>query len=122
MHEIINERLSHIIGRANTIKERIKKVPPADFFVAIEEGQILLHSIITRLQALAENVKQIQKLNLPFFDTVLSYDIKPIVRFRNLALHHYESLNHAMIYHICMVEVTAIRVAVAAYLDKQEWP
>jgi uncharacterized protein with HEPN domain len=119
MHEIVKERLLFIINHAMAIEERVEKVKDAQAFVASKEGEILLDSIITRLQALSENVKQIQKLESQFFHANLPYDIKSIVRFRDLASHHYESLNHEVIYRICKVEVPAIRLAVEKYLDNQ---
>lgn len=40
-------------------------------------GEILLDSLITKLQALSENIKKIQKLEPGFFEDKLKLDVNP---------------------------------------------
>lgn len=119
MHELIRERIQFIIQHATVLEERINSVKDAESLVSSKEGEILLDSLITRLQALSENFKQIQKINPSFFQTILPLDTRPIIRFRDLASHHYESLNHVIIYSICKDEVPFVKSVVQKFLEKE---
>ena len=109
MHEIIKERLQFILQHAAAIEERIKDVDDVKSLMESKAGQILLDSLITRLQALCENSKRIQKVDPAFFHQYLPLDVTPMIRFRDLASHHYESLNYIVIYGICKGEVLNLR-------------
>ena len=117
MPDIVRERLELIIGHANVIAERIDAVYDAGELKDTKPGQLLLDSLITRLQALAENIKKIQKLEPAFFRESVALDINPIIRFRDLASHHYELLNHEIIFAICKREVPLLKQKVEAYLS-----
>lgn len=101
MHKIIKERLQLIIGHAFVIEERISSIlDAADSLKSSRQGEILLDSLITPLQALSENIKRIQKTDSRFFAVSLPVNVGPGVRFRDPVSHHYESLNHEIIYAI----------------------
>ena len=117
MHEIIIERLGIIIEHADTILIRSSAIVKADDFIANASGKILLDSIITRLQALGENIKKIQKLDDSFFANEIPMDVTPIIRFRDLSSHHYESLNHEIIFAICKSEVPLVKNKIESYLQ-----
>lgn len=119
MHEILKERLQLIIQHASVIEERVSRIDDADFLQISEQGQILLGSLITRLQALSENVKRIQKEEPSFFEVKLPLDVNPIVRFRDLASHHYELLKHTIIYKICKSEVPELKKQVQGFMQKE---
>jgi uncharacterized protein with HEPN domain len=119
MHEVLKERLQFIVQHEMVIEERVHGVKKANDFVASKEGQILLDSLITRLQALSENIKQIQKWDCSFFEISLPLNVGPVVRFRDLASHHYESLNYAVIYNICKEEIPRIKSLVQQFLEKE---
>lgn len=119
MHEIVKERLQFILQHAIVIEERVKRVSNAEDFVNTDEGKLLLDAIIVRLQALSENIKQIQKIEAGFFQTKILFDVGPVIRFRDLASHHYESLNYVIIYNICKEEIPLIKSLVSEFLDKE---
>ena len=62
MFDIIKERLMLILQHAQTIQHRMQGISSADDFINSEAGEVLLDSIITRLQALAENFKKLKRL------------------------------------------------------------
>lgn len=67
MHSIIKERLQLIIKHAEVIEARISQVKHPEYFKNSEQGELLLDSLITRLQALSENIKKIEKISPSFF-------------------------------------------------------
>jgi uncharacterized protein with HEPN domain len=89
-----------------------------DDFVNTEKGKILFDSIVTRLQALSENFKTIEKITPGFIAQALNLNVVPIIRFSDLASHHYETLNHAIIFHICTEEIPPVITSIENYLEK----
>jgi hypothetical protein len=64
--EVIQDRLQLIVEHASVIEARIRKMKDEPWFLESEEGALLIDSIITRLQALSENIKKIQKIDPSF--------------------------------------------------------
>ncbi len=118
MHDIIRERLVFSLDHAKVIHSRMATILKEDDFLKTEKGEILLDAIITRLQALSENFKTIEKITPGFIAQSLNLDVVPIIRFRDLASHHYETLNHAIIFHICREEIPPIITSIENYLEK----
>src|ERR1051326_1190880 len=102
---LINERLELVLDHAKKIHSRLQNIRDADYFISSEAGELLYDSLITRLQAMGENFKKIDQLNSKFISDRLNLDVAPIVRFRDLISHHYELLDHQVIFRICKIEV-----------------
>jgi uncharacterized protein with HEPN domain len=115
MHDIVLERLQLVLKHTNVIEERLGLVNNAEDFKSSPEGEILLDSLLTRLQAISENIKKIQKIDQRFFESQIKLDVTPIVRFRDLVSHHYELVNHEIIFMICTVEIPALKKAVEEF-------
>jgi uncharacterized protein with HEPN domain len=119
MHsQIIQDRLQFILEHASVIDERVRDIEDEERFLNEKDCLVIIDSLITRLQARSENIKKIQKLDPPFFRESLPIDITPIIRSRDLASHHYEALDHAMILHICKSKVPLAAKAVQSFLEK----
>jgi uncharacterized protein with HEPN domain len=118
MHDIVNERLVLSLKHAKVIHSRMTTIIHEDDFIKTENGEILLDAIITRLQALSENFKQIEKITPGFIVNNLELDVLPVIRFRDLASHHYETLNHKIIFHICREEIPFIITSIGDFLEK----
>jgi uncharacterized protein with HEPN domain len=118
MHDIIRERLAFSLDHAKVIRSRMSAIHEEDDFIKTENGEVLFDSIVTRLQALSENFKTIEKITPGFISQSLHLDVIPIIRFRDLASHHYETLNHAIIFHICREEIPPVINSIENYLEK----
>lgn len=59
--QIINERAQLILEHANVIHSRMRNIKAPGDFIVSEENELLYDSLITRLQAIGENCKKIQK-------------------------------------------------------------
>jgi hypothetical protein len=66
MPDIVKERLELIVEHSNVIEERTFTVVGPDELKDTNEGPMLLDSLITRLQALAETLKRFKNLSHPF--------------------------------------------------------
>ena len=120
MHDpIILERLDIILEHVSVIGERMKKVPDAEYFVSIEEGQILYDSILIRLQAIGENIKKIEKIDPGFTENTLGENASKIIRFRDIVSHHYELMDYQVIYNIASIHIPALQTAIKQFSAKQ---
>ena len=118
MHDIINEKLVFSLSHAKVIHSRMTTIIHEDDFIKNENGEVLFDSIITRLQALSKNFKTIEKITPGFISNNLELDAMPISRFRDLASHHYENLNHKIIFHICREEIPFVISSIENFLEK----
>lgn len=112
---IIEERLELIREHIGVILERMKKISTAQGFIASEEGQILYDSILVRLQSIGENVKKIESIEDGFTEQHLHLDPRPIIRFRDIASHHYELMDYQVIYGICTKNIVELNHALKQY-------
>jgi uncharacterized protein with HEPN domain len=103
-HEII-ESLDWIAECIGLIQERFAKIRVPDDFVLTPEGITLLDAVSMRLQVIGETVKQIQKTNPSFLTSYSSIDWDKIARFRDLVSHHYEHIDHEIVYDICKTHI-----------------
>ena len=83
------------------VQERFSRVGIPDDFVSTSEGVTLLDAISMRLQVIGESVKQIQKVNPVFLEKCSEIEWDKIARFRDLVSHHYEHVDHEVVFDIC---------------------
>lgn len=118
MHEFIRDRLQYIMKHATVIIQRMREVENTYEYAASDEGQLIFDSLIARLQALGENFKKINEIDGDFLSSQLDINPKPIIRFRDLASHHYERMDYQIIFEICNTEVPKILTIVEKYLSE----
>jgi uncharacterized protein with HEPN domain len=117
MHDpMVIERLKVILTHTVVILERISQIRNANEFISSKEGELVYDSVITRLQAIGENVKKVEKLN-PQIANDIFINTKNIIRFRDLISHHYEFLDHEVIFNVCKNEIPEIHRRVLNYLN-----
>lgn len=119
MHEAIREKCEQILSSLAAIEEYISSITSAEDFFVTKEGQLRLDAITMRFQVVGENVKQIERLQPHFFWTNLLYDIGYIARFRDFISHHYERLDHEIVYRICASKLPAFRQALNEFLQSR---
>ena len=87
------------------VQERFSRIRVPDDFALTPEGVTLLDAISMRLQVIGESVKQIQKTNPSFLQRYAKIEWDKIARFRDLVSHHYEHVDHEVVYDICSVHI-----------------
>ena len=97
--------LDLIIESIQLVLERFSIIQvPADFVVTAE-GLTLLDAISMRLQTIGEIVKRIQKSDPTFLEHYTEIEWDKIARFRDLVSHHYEHIDHEIVYDICKTHI-----------------
>jgi len=109
---LITDNLHDIISSIELIEKRFKGITGADDFVHSEGGMIILDSICMRLQIVGELVKKIQKIDPDVFEKYPGIEWPNIMKLRDIISHHYEQVDHEIIYDICMNHLPNLKNAV----------
>jgi uncharacterized protein with HEPN domain len=100
------------------IQERFSRIKVSEDFVSTPEGVTLLDAISMRLQVIGESVKHIQKLDSAVLEQCSDIQWDKIARFRDFVSHHYEHIDHEIVFDICKRHVPELE-EVLRRLSKQ---
>jgi len=116
-----DEELLDILGMIREsirlVQDRFNHIKTPDDFCTSSEGTTLLDAIAMRLQVIGESVKQIQKLDAAFLNAYREIQWDKIARFRDLVSHHYENVDHEIVYDICRNHIPQLSIAIGKMLE-----
>ena len=98
---VLRDNLQIILESIELVEERFSKINQADEFVTGPEGVLLLDAISMRLQVIGETVKKISKIESSLFERYPDVEWSKIMRLRDIISHHYEMVDHEIIFDIC---------------------
>ncbi len=101
--------LDLMIESIHLVQERFSKLKVPDDFVLTPEGVTLLDAISMRLQVIGESVKRIEKTDLSLLQRYAEIEWDKIARFRDLVSHHYEHVDHEIVYDICNSHIPRLK-------------
>ena len=101
--------LDLMIESIHLVQERFSKLQVPDDFVLTPEGVTLLDAISMRLQVIGESVKRIEKTDLSLLQRYAEIEWDKIARFRDLVSHHYEHVDHEIVYDICNSHIPRLK-------------
>jgi len=102
MHEEeITDYLDLMLDSIKLIEIRFQKIHQPSEFVRSGDGITLLDAISMRLQVIGESVRKIQKISPSFLALNSDVEWDKIARFRDLVSHHYQNIDHEIVYDIC---------------------
>ena len=103
MHKLsLIELLEFMKDSISIIKKRFSCIESADNFLSDDEGIEKLDSIILRIQTIGEALKNINKHESGFLETVAPKKYwSEIIKLRDLISHHYIDIDADTIYMIC---------------------
>ncbi|MBU4317877.1 MAG: DUF86 domain-containing protein [Proteobacteria bacterium] len=110
------ENLKDIINSIDLIQERFSSVTKPDDFVLSPDGILLLDSISMRLQMVGELLKKTDKTNPTLFEQYPDIEWANIMKMRDLISHHYNQIDHEIIYDICKNSLFALKNVINAIL------
>jgi uncharacterized protein with HEPN domain len=99
--EIIHENLLLISESLDVINKRFSNINTPDDLVMDDYGVTILDSIAMRLQVVGELLKKIDKENSGFLKKYKEINWENIMRLRDIVSHHYEKVDHEIIFDIC---------------------
>lgn len=119
MRDVRKERCVLILQSLEVIDEYLEPIARSEDFLLPKTGSLRLDAITLRLQVIGENAKQIETAFPSFFRHELGYNIGPVIRFRDLASHHYEKLDFEIIYDICPQKLPTLKAVIKSYLNNR---
>lgn len=99
--EVYKYSLETILEHITICNTRFSEIHNPSDFISTDYGITLLDAIVTRLQAIGENIKttarkhDLLETNYPEIEWI------KIIRFRDFISHHYEMLDYEIVYEIC---------------------
>ncbi len=99
--DLVIDNVELIVESIGLIEQRFLEISEADDFVRSAEGVIILDSICMRLQSIGELVKKIDKIDTTLLGKFPEIEWPKIMKLRDIISHHYEQVDHEIIYDIC---------------------
>ncbi len=113
---VISENLLLISESLDLINKRFASITKPDDLVLDDSGVIILDSIAMRLQVIGELLKKIDKENKAFLKNYSEINWENIMRLRDIVSHHYEKVDHEIIFDICKNHLPQLRKAIQKML------
>ena len=110
IYNIILEHIEVCNKRFATIKE-------AGDFTKTAEGNTILDAIVTRLQAIGENVKRLIKQNTELQVKYPQINWYEIIQFRDFISHHYELLDYEIVFEICTIHLPLLKNTITTEIN-----
>lgn len=115
-NEMLLEKLQLILESIELIEERFSTIKIPDDLVLTAGGVMILDSISMRLQVIGEQIKGIDKLEPELFDRYSGIQWQNIMRLRDLISHHYQDIDHEMIFSICSSDLQPLKATLTKIL------
>ena len=107
--EIIFENLQLISKSLDLITKRFLEINQPDDFVSNATGILVLDAVVMRLQVVGELLKKIDKMDDLFLKKYNNIPWNKIMRLRDIVSHHYEQVDHEIIFDICKNHLPQLR-------------
>ena len=101
--------LDSMLASIELVESRFQELQAPDEFIKSPEGVTLLDAISMRLQVIGETVRKIQKTDPEVLTLSSEIEWDKIARFRDLVSHHYNQVDHEIVYDICKVHIPKLK-------------
>lgn len=119
LEDVIRENLQIIIESIGLIEERFEKINAADDFVSNAHGTFVLDAISMRLQIVGELFKKIDKIDNSLLRRNPEIEWEKIMRLRDIISHHYEMIDHEIIFDICTNHIPKLKATVQKIINTE---
>ena len=116
--DVIFENLQLISESLDLINDRFLKINQPDDFVLDESGVLILDAIAMRLQVTGELLKKIEKRDKSFLKHYNEINLDNIMRLRDIVSHHYEKVDHEIIFDICKNHLPTLRKTIQKMIKR----
>jgi uncharacterized protein with HEPN domain len=120
MSDLSRERLERVLESIELIEERMKTIHSDTDFTSTPTGVILMDAIALRLQTIGENIKAIERTEPEVLQRHTTIAWKRIIRFRDKISHHYDEINHVILFDICVQHLPPLKAAILTILDASQ--
>jgi len=115
--DFVIDNLHGIIDSIELVEIRFAGITKSEDFVMNSDGVLILDSICMRLQIIGELLKKIHKTNPLIWERYPQIEWPSIMKLRDIISHHYNHVDHEIIYDICQNNIPALKKAVQQMLE-----
>ncbi len=119
LDDIIQENLRIILESIVLIENRFSKINSADDLVSSADGILILDAIAMRLQVVGELLKKINKIDNLLLESYPEIEWDKIMRLRDIVSHHYEKVDHEIIFDICKNHIPRLNSTIHEIIAKE---
>jgi len=119
LDDIIRENLQIILESIVLIENRFSKINSADDLVSSADGVLILDAIAMRLQVVGELLKKINKMDKSLLENYPEIEWDKIMRLRDIVSHHYEKVDHEIIFDICKNHIPRLKSTMHEIIEKE---
>ncbi|MCI4443918.1 MAG: DUF86 domain-containing protein [Lentimicrobium sp.] len=116
--EVYQYSLETVLDHITVCNKRFSEIHTPTDFISSDYGKTLLDAIVTRLQAIGENLKNTSRKNNLLQTNYPEMEWNKIIRFRDFISHHYEMLDYEIVYEICDDYLPKLEVVIKTELGK----
>jgi uncharacterized protein with HEPN domain len=117
MPDLVLDDLELVLESIGIIEKRHQPILSESDFIKDDEGLMRLDSIAMRLQFIGEILIRIEKLNPALYLRYPEIEWNKIMNLRNFISHHYEMLNHEIIFRICKRNLPDLKITIQRMID-----
>jgi len=117
--DIIRDNLQIILESIVLIENRFSKINSADDLISSADGVLILDAIAMRLQVVGELPKKINKMNKSLLENYPEIEWNKIMRLRDIVSHHYEKVDHEIIFDICKNHIPRLKSTIYVIIEKE---
>ena len=115
--EILHDLFSSVNQSIDLIAERFVKIKVPKDFVSTANGLETLDATSMRLQFIGESLKKVEKFDADFFSSYPETDWSKIINLRDFISHHYDMLNHEIIFNICEEHIPKLKIQIEKIIN-----
>jgi len=119
LNSIVSDNLKIIIESIMLIEERFSKVDEPGRFITSPEGLLLLDAVSMRLQVIGELTKKIYKIKPSLLAEYSEIEWDKIMKLRDIISHHYEMVDHEIIFDICKNHIPRLKSTIQKIIGKE---
>jgi uncharacterized protein with HEPN domain len=116
--EVYQYSLETILDHITVCNKRFSEIHNSTDFISTDYGKTLLDAIVTRLQAIGENLKNTSRKHNLLEENYPEIEWNKIIRFWDFISHHYEMLDYEIVYEICEDYLPKLEGVIKAELGK----
>ena len=114
--DFILDNLHGILDSIELIELRFSGIAKSDDFVINSDGVLILDSICMRLQIIGELLKKIDKSDPVICEKYPQIEWANIMKLRDIISHHYNYVDHEIIYDVCQNNLPALKKVIQQIL------
>lgn len=105
---LLYDKIQQVLSNIEIIEDRFQNIETSMDFISSKDGQLLMDAIAMRLQHIGETIKKLIN-EFPDYFKEQDIDWDSIVRFRDFISHHYDQLQHDILFSICTDHIPPLK-------------